>query len=149
VRYTPLYFIQECIVNKVVMGIAAIGLVSHLSAADLAGRDLAFLFGQSDVNVVAMSSMEMVQTEGQLLDIIGPVFVSAIGPALGLVTSLPVAGPLAGDLMGDLFLAALPIAGPLVGKLYAVDLLGTATGLVESLPAVGAIRSVLPVLGTL
>jgi hypothetical protein len=107
-------------VKKVVMSIAAAGLVSHLAAADLGSKDAEFLFGQSDVNVVAMSSMEMVQTEGQVLEVLSPV--------LGLV----------GNLVGDL-----------TGNLLGGDLLGSVTGIVGTLPVVGALTGNLPVLTAL
>jgi len=95
--------------KKVVMSIALAGLVSSVSAADLGSKDAAFLFGNSNVNAVAMSSAEMVATEGQLLEILNPV--------LGVVTGLPIVGPLLGSL-----------ASPLLGSVN--SLLGTANGLV-------------------
>ncbi len=95
--------------KKVVMSIALAGLVSSVSAADIASKDAAFLFGNSNVNAVAMNSAEMVATEGQLLEILNPV--------LGVVTGLPLVGPLVGSL-----------AGSLVGSVG--SLLGTVEGLV-------------------
>jgi hypothetical protein len=138
------------------MSIAAAGLVSHLAAADLGSKDAEFLFGQSDVNVVAMSSMEMVQTEGQVLEVLSPV--------LGLVGNLPLVGPIVGDLTGNLLggdllspvtglVAGLPLVGPLVGdltgNLLGGDLLGSVTGIVGTLPVVGALTGNLPVLTAL
>ncbi|MEJ2468971.1 MAG: hypothetical protein P8Y51_07930, partial [Campylobacterales bacterium] len=75
--------------KKVITGIALAGAVSSLSAADIAANDAAFLFGHDSVNVVAMSSAEMVQTEGQLLGILDPV----LGLVGGLLGGLPV-GPI-------------------------------------------------------
>lgn len=75
--------------KKVIMSVALAGAVSSLSAADLAANDAAFLFGQNDVNVVAMSSAEMIQTEGQLLGLLDPV----LGLVGGLLGGLPI-GPI-------------------------------------------------------
>jgi len=110
--------------KKVVAAIAVAGLVASASAADLGAKDAEFLFGQENVNVVAMSSTEMAQTEGQLLSV------------LGLVGSLPIVGPLLSGLLSSINLdglvAALPLAlssafpielnlGLNVGSLLSVD----------------------------
>jgi hypothetical protein len=95
--------------KKVLMGIALAGAVSSLGAAELAATDAAFLFGHNDVNVVAMSNMEMVQTEGQLLEILNPV--------LGLVGNLPIVGPVLDPIFGSV--ENLPVVGPLLGTVDA------------------------------
>jgi hypothetical protein len=99
--------------NKVAMSIAAAGLVTSLSAADLGNQEAAYLFGQSDVNVVTMSSMEMAQTEGQVLGLLDPILGllggatggnlldlgGLLDPVLGLVSGLPVVGGLVGSVL--------------------------------------------------
>lgn len=99
--------------KKVLMGILFLGLVSALSAADLSTADTAFLFGQEQVNVIAMSDTEMTQTEGQLLGLLGPV----LSLVTGLVGSLPIVGPLVGSLLDTVFslVGSLPLVGPLLG----------------------------------
>jgi hypothetical protein len=109
--------------KKVVMSIAVAGMVSSLSAADLGANDAAYLFGQDNANVVTMSNMEMVQTEGQVLGLLDPV--------LGLAGGLPVAG----DLLGVTSMLD-PVLGIVTG-LVSGDVLGTALGLVGGLPVVG------------
>lgn len=90
--------------KKVLASVAMVGMVASASAANLGTNDAEFLFGQNDVNVMAMSSAEMVQTEGQLLEILGPV--------LDLVATLPIVGPLVSGLLTGLpldgLLASLP-----------------------------------------
>ncbi len=116
--------------KKAVMSIALAGFVSSVSAADIAAKDAAFLFGSTEANVVAMSSAEMVATEGQLLEILTPV--------LGLVTGLPIVGPLLGSL-------AAPLLGSVGSLLGAVD--GLLTGVVGLVPV--AAGAALPVKASL
>lgn len=103
------------------MSIALVGFLSTLSAADLATQDAKFLFGSSNVDVIAMSGAEMVQTEGQLLEILNPV--------LGVLTGLPIVGPLLS-----------PLASSLGSLLGTVD--GVLMGVVGLVPAV--VGSALP-----
>jgi hypothetical protein len=112
--------------KKILMSIALAGAVSSLSAADLAANDAAFLFGEHDVNVVAMSSTEMVQTEGQLLEILNPV--------LGLVGNLPIVGPVLDPLLGSV--ESLPVVGPLLST---VDSALPTDALLGNLPIVGSL----------
>lgn len=108
--------------KKVLLSVALAGAVSSLSAADLATNDAAFLFGHNDVNVVAMSDAEMVQTEGQLLEILNPV--------LGLVGGLPIVGPILDPLLGGLL-------GPVLGSAEG--------GLLAGLPVGPLLSSALPI----
>jgi hypothetical protein len=98
--------------KKVLMGILMLGMVSALSAADISASDAAFLFGNEQVNAVAMSSTEMVQTEGQLLGLLGPI----LSLVTGLVSGLPLVGPILGPLLDTTvnLVANLPIVGPLL-----------------------------------
>lgn len=100
--------------KKVLLTVALAGAISSLNAADLAANDAAFLFGHNDVNVVAMNNTEMVQTEGQLLEILNPV--------LGLVGGLPVAGPLVSGLLGPV----VGLGDGLLGDLPVDDILASA-----------------------
>lgn len=119
--------------KKVAVSVAVAGLLTSLSAADLGSRDAAYLFGQNDVNVVTMSTMEMAQTEGQVLGLLDPVLGlvnGLVGSVLGLVGGLPIVGPIVGDLVGGLpdnVLGALPgvlgALNPIVVKVQAGSLL--------------------------
>lgn len=130
--------------KKVMMSVAVAGMVSSLSAADLCVSDASYLFGQGQENVkaVAMESIEMVRTEGQVLNVLDPVLGLVGGvtggdllglgglldPVLGLVGGLTGGNLLGGDLLGgDLvggvvgsvlgLVGGLPIVGPIVGDL--------------------------------
>lgn len=98
--------------KKVLMGILMLGVVSALSAADISASDAAFLFGQEQANVVAMSGTEMAETEGQLLGLLGPI----LGLVTGLVSGLPLVGPILGPLLDTAvsLVSSLPIVGPLL-----------------------------------
>jgi hypothetical protein len=134
--------------KKVVMSVAVAGLVTSLSAADLGSKDAAYLFGQNDVNVVTMSSTEMVQTEGQVLGLLDPVVGlvnGLVGSVLGLVGGLPIVGPIVGDLVGGLpdnVLGAVPAVlgslNPIVLKVQAGSLLDVNVN--------GTVKSSLPTL---
>jgi hypothetical protein len=132
--------------KKVVMSVAVAGLLTSLSAADLGNKDAAYLFGQNDANVVTMSSMEMAQTEGQVLGLLDPVLGLLGGDLLG-------GDLLGGDLLGGLLggnlldlggvldpvlglVAGLPIVGPIVGGLVGGlpdNLLGAVPAVLDSL----------------
>lgn len=98
--------------KKGLMSIAAMmGIVSSASAANLAATDAEFMFGASNVDAIAMTGAEMVQTQGQLLEILDPV--------LALVVGLPIVGPLLGGLLNTVLglVGNLPIVGGLLGGL--------------------------------
>ena len=110
--------------KKVMMSMAVAGLVASVSAADLSVNDASYLFGQDSANVVTMSNVEMVQTEGQVLGLLDPV--------LGLV-----GGATGGDLLGvgGLLDPVLSLTSSLLGG----EVLGSVLGLVGGLPIVGPI----------
>lgn len=129
--------------KKVVMSIAAAGIVTSLSAADLGANDAAYLFGQDNVNVVTMSGMEMAQTEGQVLGLLDPVLGLLGGDLLGGVLGGDLlGGVLGGDLLGGVLdpvlglVSGLPIVGPILGDLVGGlpdNLLGAVPGVLSSL----------------
>jgi len=130
--------------KKVMMSLAVAGMVANLGAAELGSNDAEFLFGQSDVNVVAMSNMEMMQTEGQVLGLLDPV--------LGLVGGLTGGSLLGGSLLSpvlDLTSGLLsgnvlsPVLSLVEGLPIAGDLLGTVTGLLDLNTLVGLVPAVL------
>jgi len=116
--------------KKVLAGVAIAGMIVGASASEIGVNDAQFMFGHNDVNVVAMSGMEMAQTEGQLLELL-PI----VGPLLGsLVSALPVlvASAFPIDLNLDLALGAL------------LDTKGTQIHIESGLPTLlGAIPSLL------
>jgi hypothetical protein len=139
--------------KKVVISIAAAGLVCSANAADLVNKDAQFLFGQEEANVAVMADVEMTQTDGQVLEILGAVTAPAKAlPVVGTVVSmlptdmlsldaLPVAGLLSGDLLGgglplNVLGGGLPLSSDIMGSL-----LSTAAGL----PIVGDMIGALPV----
>ena len=95
--------------KKILMSLVAMTGVA--SAANLAATDAEFMFGATNVDAIAMSGAEMVQTQGQLLEILDPV--------LALVTGLPLVGPLLGGLLNTVFglLGNLPLVGGLLNGL--------------------------------
>jgi len=128
--------------KKVAVSLAVAGLVSSLSASNLNVQDQEFLFADSSVNAIALNSVEMVQTQGQVLEVLAPVLSLiplpldglladpfGLGIALvndltnpavlvGMLQMLPVLGMnmITTALSGDIF-GALPIVGPLLGGL--------------------------------
>ena len=97
--------------KKMLATVAMVGMVASVNAADLGAKDAEFMFGQNTVNAVAMSSAEMMQTEGQLLEI------------LGLVGSLPIVGPILESVLAGLDLGALVAAVPaVVGAAFPIHL---------------------------
>jgi hypothetical protein len=135
--------------KKVMMSVAVAGMVSSLSAADICVSDATYLFGEAQKNVqaVAMDSMGMVKTEGQVLNLLDPV-VGLVGgltggdllgadglldPVLGLVGGLTGGDLLGGDLLGSVLglVGGLPIVGPIVGDLVG-GLPGNVLGLVPA-----------------
>jgi len=80
--------------KKMLMGVvAAAGLTSVVSAAELAATDAQFMFGAGNVDAIAMTGAEMAGTQGQLLGI------GLLDPILALVTGLPLVGPLLGGIL--------------------------------------------------
>jgi hypothetical protein len=115
--------------KKVLTGIALAGAVSSLSAAEIVSNDAAFLFGQQDVNVVAMSGAEMAQTEGQLLEILNPV--------IGIAGNLPVVGPVLDPVLGTVTNTVNNL--PIVGSLLTTDAALPIDGLLSNLPIIGSL----------
>ena len=76
--------------KKVAVSLAVAGLVSSLSASNINVQDQEFLFADSSVNAVALNGVEMVQTQGQVLEILAPV--------IGLTNVLPLDNLLGGQL---------------------------------------------------
>ncbi len=99
--------------KKMVISVMLAGCAAGVSASDLASKDAAFLFGNADVNVAVIKGVEMVQTQGQLLEIMYPV--------LKLVTGLPLLGSVLGS-----FVSQLPM-GPLMGTMYGSDVILNST----------------------
>jgi hypothetical protein len=132
--------------KKVVMSLAAAGLLCSVNGAELVNEDATYLFGQEEVNIAMMADVDMVQTEGRVLEILGP------------VAGLPVLGSVANVLPTDLLsLDALPVAGLLDGGLptdmlslgsgmpISTDIMGSLLSTAEGLPIVGETIGGLPV----